>query len=30
MELLPGDHFFPQTRRDQLLRSIARDLSPLL
>jgi medium-chain acyl-[acyl-carrier-protein] hydrolase len=30
LELLPGDHFFPQTRRDQLLRSIARDLVGLL
>jgi medium-chain acyl-[acyl-carrier-protein] hydrolase len=30
LELLPGDHFFPQTRRNQLLRSIARDLAPFL
>lgn len=30
LELLPGDHFFPQMRRDQLLRSIARDLTGLL
>jgi medium-chain acyl-[acyl-carrier-protein] hydrolase len=29
LELLPGDHFFPQTRRDQLLRSLARDVNGL-
>lgn len=30
LELLPGDHFFPQNRRDGLLRSIVRDLGPIL
>jgi medium-chain acyl-[acyl-carrier-protein] hydrolase len=30
LELLPGDHFFPQNRRDGLLRSMMRDLGPIL
>jgi surfactin synthase thioesterase subunit len=30
LELFPGSHFFPQTTRESVLRSIASSLSPSL